>query len=484
MALSRAEIASVVDEIRQAIVGGWIQKVHQPGPRTITLEIRAGGHTVALLLSADPDTARLHLLSRRYLNPPSPPSFCQFLRAHVQSARIDAVEQAAGERIIRLALTVRRGPCALIAELTGRRTNLIVVDGDETVLASLDAERAAPGQTYRPPAPRGLAQDAAELTPAVAADRAQPFPVSSALERRYCEQEETLILARARQARLSEIRARMKKTARRAEALRVDIEKAKGYQRYDRYGELLKANLHAMKKGQDRVTVIDYFDPETPELLIPLDPTKTAQGNMEEYFKKHRKYLTAEREIMPRLTETEREMEALSAERRRIEDGSWSPERKPPRAEPGSVRRQAGARTKVGEARTGPFRRFLSSDGLAIYVGRNAGENEHLTFGEGRPDDLWLHARGMPGSHVLVRLEKGAEPPYETLRDAATLALLYSDLKKSGKGEVIYTRRKHVRKVKGKSPGTVTVTNEKTLFVALDRPRLDRMKERSTRERR
>jgi predicted ribosome quality control (RQC) complex YloA/Tae2 family protein len=114
-----------------------------------------------------------------------------------------------------------------------------------------------------------------------------------------------------------------------------------------------------------------------------------------------------------------------------------------------------------------------------MYVGRNARENDTLTFNEARPDDLWLHAQGAPGSHVLVRVEKGADPPPETLRDAATLALLYSDLKKSGKGEVIYTRRKYVRKVKGKNLGSVTVTQEKTIFVVLDRARLDRLKERS-----
>jgi predicted ribosome quality control (RQC) complex YloA/Tae2 family protein len=121
----------------------------------------------------------------------------------------------------------------------------------------------------------------------------------------------------------------------------------------------------------------------------------------------------------------------------------------------------------------------VSIDGLPIYVGRNARENDALTFGEARPDDLWLHAQGAPGSHVVLRLEKGADPSHETLRDAAALALLYSDLKKSGKGEVIYTRRKFVRKVKGKSPGAVTVTQEKTIFISLDRARLDRLKERA-----
>lgn len=82
-------------------------------------------------------------------------------------------------------------------------------------------------------------------------------------------------------------------------------------------------------------------------------------------------------------------------------------------------------------------------------MGKNARENEELTCKFAHSEDLWLHAHGTPGSHVVVRLEKGMNPPPETLKDAATLALLYSDLKKSGKGEVIYTRRKYVRKVKG-----------------------------------
>jgi len=112
-------------------------------------------------------------------------------------------------------------------------------------------------------------------------------------------------------------------------------------------------------------------------------------------------------------------------------------------------------------------------------VGRNARENEELSLKFAKSDDLWLHAQGTPGSHVVVRLEKGSDPPPETIKDAATLALLYSDLKKSGKGEVIYTRRKYVRKAKGQPPGTVTVTQEKAIFVTLDKTRLQALKERS-----
>jgi predicted ribosome quality control (RQC) complex YloA/Tae2 family protein len=94
-------------------------------------------------------------------------------------------------------------------------------------------------------------------------------------------------------------------------------------------------------------------------------------------------------------------------------------------------------------------------------------------------DDIWLHARGSPGSHVIVRLGKGADLPPETLRDAATLALLYSDLKKSGKGEVIHTRRKWVKKAKGQAAGAVIVTQEKTISLKLDPQRLAALKERN-----
>jgi predicted ribosome quality control (RQC) complex YloA/Tae2 family protein len=263
------------------------------------------------------------------------------------------------------------------------------------------------------------------------------------------------------------------------EVLQGDLDKAARYRDYARYGELLKTNLHAIKKGHEELIVVDYFDPAMPELIIPLDPSKSPQGNMDDYFKKHRKHVAAEREIRPRLARAEEDLNALQIERTNLERGLSDPvpSSSSPRGAP-TAALPPYAKAKR-ETRSGPFRRFVSHDGLAIYVGRNARENEALTFGEARPDDLWLHAHGTPGSHVVLRLEKGADLSHETLLDAATLALLYSDLKKSGKGEVNYTRRKYVRKVKGKSAGTVTVTQEKTIFVTLDRTRLERLKERA-----
>jgi predicted ribosome quality control (RQC) complex YloA/Tae2 family protein len=472
--LSVQDIAAIVGEIAPAVTGGWIQKIFQPAPRAILLEIRTPGQTLSLYVSADPETARLHLVTERYPNPATPPPFCQFLRAHIQGARIQQLEQVQSDRVVRLHLREREGPCSLIAELTGRRANLLLVDGNEGVLTALDMDREKPGTVYTPPSNRIGTHETAEPLWASSAGVDAPFPISAEIERRYRQREEELTTHRLRQARLGELKKRLKKAARRADALRSDLEKAARYQGHARYGELLKANLHLMRKGQDQLTVVDYFDDTLPELVIPLDPSKSPQGNMDDYFKKYRKHLAAEKEIRPRLEAEEQQIKALRTELADVERDGWSPP-----STPLPVLRKV--RSKTGHSprqRSGPFRRFLSSDGLPIYVGRNAQENDLLTFGEARPDDLWLHAHGAPGSHVVVRLEKGAEPPVETIRDAAVLALLYSDLKKSGKGEVIYTRKKHVRKVKAQSPGTVTVTQEKTIFVTLDRARLDRLKER------
>lgn len=476
MGLSRAEIEAAVREIAPVLTGGWVQKLHQPTPRAITLQVRVPGRTVSLLISADSDAARLHFLTQRQPNPAAPPPFCQFLRARIQGARLDGVEQVQRDRIVRFRMTARQGACSLIAQLTGKRADLLLLDAEDKILASLNAPREQVGKPYQPPAQRNPTDVEVRSQSLPVADEDGPFPVSAAIERRFQQREEETARARMRQSRVVEIRKRLKKATRRLEALQADLDKAARFREHVRYGELLKANLGKIHKGQDRITVIDYFDPATAELVIPLDPSKSPKGNMDDYFKKYRKHVVAEREIRPRLEAVMRESDALRVELTAVESGEWEPPLRHEASAGHPVRRRKPAINESRQARSGPFRRFESIDGVPIYVGRNARENEALTFKMARSDDLWLHARGTPGSHVVVRLEKGANPLPETIRDAATLALQYSDLKKSGKGEVIYTRRKWVRKVKGQSPGTVTVTQEKTIFVQLDRARLERLK--------
>jgi len=482
VALTATEIAKVTGELAPALAGGWIQKIYQPTARTILLEIRAPGQTHRFLISCHQESARLHLTTAAFQNPPTPPPFCQFLRAHLQGARIDQVEKIQGDRIVQLALTAKEGPCRLVAELTGKTSNLLVLDEAGRIRRDLNGVKDLVGQRYVPPVHQQRERGAASHARFSEDFPESPFPLSAAIEAHYHMAEAASVVETVRNARAGILRKSIKKLGRRIEAWHEDLAKAEKYKAYARYGELIKANLGTIRKGQTDVAVVDYFDEELPNLTIPLDQTKTPQGNMDDYFRKHRKHLVAERELHPRIEEGQKELESLRQELTAIEQGTWQPPDIPHLTVRARILSRTGGGKGRQEERQGPFRRFTSSDGLAIYVGRNARENDELTFGLAKSDDLWLHTRGTPGSHVVVRLEKGIDPPPETIRDAATLALLYSDLKKSGKGDVIYTRRKWVKKAKGQAPGAVIVTQEKSLHVSLEKKRLDALKARSAHE--
>lgn len=470
--LTASDVTEVLKEISPLLRGGWIQKIQQPTDRTLVLDVRVPGRTHRLLISCRPNFARLNLTTHSLTSPPTPPPFCQFLRAHFQRARIDDIRQVGNDRIIELSITGREGAHLIVCELTGHKANILVLNAERRVIRDLLRQHPT-GQAYVPPAQhntdRGTAPGRFTVT------FGGEFPVSETIDAYYRKQETAQTIEKVKEERLRVLKKRLKKEQRLIEAWRNDLSKATAYRDYARYGELMKANLGAVRKGTDHIELTDYFDESLPAITIPLDPIKSAQANMDDYFRKHRKYLAAERELKPRIEQAEHGIAQLRREIKDIEQGTWTP----PTVSSARPNATNGTTLRVTDQRRGPFRRFTSTDGLPIFVGRNARENDELTFGLAKSDDLWLHARGTPGSHVVVRLGKGTDIPPETLRDAAMLAILYSDLKRSGKGDIIYTRRKWVKKAKGQAPGTVVVTQEKSLHVTLDKKRLDALKIRA-----
>lgn len=119
------------------------------------------------------------------------------------------------------------------------------------------------------------------------------------------------------------------------------------------------------------------------------------------------------------------------------------------------------ARPRGGQA--GALR--VAVEGFTIWVGRNSRQNDQVTFVKGTPDDLWLHARGVPGAHVIVKVEGARDVPDDVIRRAAELAAHFSTGRSDGRVLVDVTRRKHVRKIKGGKPGMVTYRNEEPIEV-------------------
>ncbi|MFQ5507738.1 MAG: NFACT RNA binding domain-containing protein [Leptospirillia bacterium] len=240
-----------------------------------------------------------------------------------------------------------------------------------------------------------------------------------------------------------------KRTERRIAAMRRDLKKLTGWQRWEREGELLSAHRHLMRRGMERVTVTDWYADDCAERVILLDPGRTPDENIEARFKRMRKAKKGMPLLEGRIAEAEKELNRLLRE---------GPVALP---EPADQAPFGGGKQEVAH-----FRRFRAADGWEVYVGRSATENDRLTFRFARGNDLWFHARDVPGSHVLLRGR--GEAPQHVVLQAALLAAHFSRLKKEGGGEVMYTPRKYLKRPRGGSPGQVLVTQERVLDVGLE----------------
>lgn len=204
---------------------------------------------------------------------------------------------------------------------------------------------------------------------------------------------------------------------------------------------------------------------------IPLDPALTAKENAQEYFERYRKAQKAGDQLPERIAEAETERDYLRQLRVQAEHAETFPAIEAIRAE---FEEHTGGRQPVGEKpgqkakkarQTRRVTPLADLEGNLIYIGRSGKENDQVTFDVGGPSDLWLHARGIPGSHVILRTVRPDDEPEEAIETAAALAAFYSGSRSDGTVEVDVARRRDVRKIKGGGPGMVTYRNEYTIPV-------------------
>lgn len=235
------------------------------------------------------------------------------------------------------------------------------------------------------------------------------------------------------------------------------------------FGDLLTANLHLIARGASSVTVQNYYADGCPETEIPLSTRLTPSQNAQSYYKKYRKAKVAGQYARGQLDAIERDLALL-------ENALDDLDKCETTADLGEVRyvlSQAGflrpepSRGRGGKSKKLPEGkpcRFTAPDGTVIEVGKNSLQNDRLTL-HARGGETWLHAQGIPGSHVLIRTE--APPSDETLLYAAKLAAYFSKGRNHPQLPVDYTLRKYVRKSANAPAGLVTYTNFKTLIIGL-----------------
>jgi predicted ribosome quality control (RQC) complex YloA/Tae2 family protein len=572
MSLDGIVVRSLAHQL-ELCIGGRINKIHQPSPHDIVLQIRAQSANYRLLLSANPTYPRLHLTEETFQNPTEPPMFCMLMRKHCEGAIIERIEQVGLERIMHIDvrhrdelgdLTVRR----IVIELMGRHSNIILVDpatnqildGIHHVTPAISSYRIVmPGSSYTAPPEqnktnpllltkaefihqmsvdadaeilrdRRLVQQFSGMSPLIAKEivyRAALQASDHELERLWdgfhsvmepvrsngytpniidSEQdgkayfsvvELTHLTGRARvfstiseclesfysgkaerdtvKQRTSDLNRFLQneiaKNQKKLEKLEDALREGQDADKFRIIGELLIASLHLVNRGDRQVEVLNYYDEDQRMLTIALDPQLTPAENAQRYFKKYSKLKNSLGVVGEQVKSAHEEIAYLGTILAQLETASLRDieEIREELMEQGYLRDRQKKTIKKKKPDRPSLTCYTSSEGIAIYVGKNNLQNEYLTNRLAQAGDTWLHTKDIPGSHVVIRSGQYGEA---TLHEAAQLAAYFSQARASSQVPVDYTLIRHVRKPNGAKPGFVIYEQQKTLYVTPEEDRI------------
>lgn len=239
------------------------------------------------------------------------------------------------------------------------------------------------------------------------------------------------------------------------------------------YGELLLAYGDRVPKGADSITLPDLYNPDQ-KVTVPLDPSKSANTNAQNHFKRYRKAKSGQQKIKKQLNKTRAEIEYCRGLLYTIENNTADSleEIRQEMIEAGFLReKRKSAKKKISAPQ--PLN-FKTSSGRTILVGSNNRQNDYITFKAAVRRDTWFHVKNVPGSHVVLK-EAPYPPPDQDLEEAAFLAAYFSKGRDSGAVDVDYTEVRHVRRRPGGKPGSVFYENYETITVNPLEERLKRL---------
>ncbi len=266
------------------------------------------------------------------------------------------------------------------------------------------------------------------------------------------------------------------RVARRLEAQRRELKDTEDRDWLRECGDIITANMYAMKKGQRELVAEDFYAEGGGERSIPLDPKKTPQQNAAMYYKEYNRMKSAVTHLTVQIASGEGELEYLESvleELERAENEQDLLEIRSELTDGGYLRSPKGGRPGK-RLRSQPMR-FRSSAGLLIRVGRNNAQNEQLSLKDSSKGDMWFHAQKTPGSHVVVSLEGGRLDDV-TAAEAASLAAYYSGAASSGKAPVDMTEVRNLKKPAGGRPGMVIYHTYRTVMAKPDGELAERLK--------
>ncbi|MDR0310036.1 MAG: NFACT RNA binding domain-containing protein [Acidobacteriota bacterium] len=494
--LSLKELKRAVRAAAPLITGARLKRIDQPEPCGLILTFDTKSDKIPLLFTCRPGYARF-CLAQAAESSASDGSFYQYLRANWAGCRVAGFDAAENDRQAVLRLESGTSKCEIVFSIMGARSNIYLLDAGGGLVHSLrpleeTRNELAVGEPWTPPRDAAVSEGIDRWE--AVADSAYLNEIAEtcrALERRGDAED---LARRVRQALKKENAFLDRKRA----GLLEDLRKAQQAQADLRRGELLKNVLHTVRRGDDRVQAVDYETGETVE--IPLDARLSPAANLERYFSRYHKEQRGERRISELLTELDsvrRELEeidervktALLADvpdtaalweiaelplvRRNLKRQPVGGQKKtPPGNPPPHAVGKAGKDDLPSRLRP---KRYLTEEGLEIWVGRNDEGNDYLTTRLARGNDLFFHLEGYPGSHVVLRTQGRTDPSPKSVLDACELAVHFSKMKNAGSADVHVAPIKDVKKPRGAKAGLVYVRGGKSIRLKRIPDRLEKI---------
>ena len=578
MALDGLVIHSLVDELSTKLVGGKVDKVHQPEDDEIVLYIRNNKENYKLVLSCSSSNPRVYIANDyKKENPKKAPMLCMLFRKYIQSGNIVGISQVGFERIIKISVDSldelkEKSTKDIYIEIMGRHSNIIlthsldnkIIDSAKRIPTSISRVRQIlPGITYElPPAQsklnplhnisnsdfidslksyegpifKGIYSKFLGISPIISkeicyranvnektaisdlsnselnslynefnnlfkdirnnnyspcivvnekVDRVVDFScislnlynefkfiikdsMSTILEDYYKTKDiKDRIHQRASDLKKS-ISIKLERLYHKQEKQEEELKEAENADIYKVKGELLTAYIYMIQKGMESIEVQNFYDPNYENISISLKKNLTPSENSQRYFKKYNKLKTAKKKITSQMSINKEEIDYLENILLNIENCENLAELQDIKDELISLgySKASGklkSKKEIAKLTTSPHE-FMSSDGVKILVGKNNKQNDHLTLRIADPDDIWMHTKNIPGSHVIIKCA-GKEVSEQTIYEGAMLAAYFSKSKMSAQVPVDYTKKKHVKKPSGSKPGMVIYETNSTMYV-------------------
>lgn len=467
-------LQKICAELEAALAGRKFGKIFSLSRFQIAIDFRLPDSNY-LFISIEPTNPRIYLIKRRLRDleksSKTESAFLLFLRKNLSNAVLLTVGKMKDERIIwfnfvtqnEIGLTEN---LVLIAQLTGRSANLFLTDQNDFILDSA-RENFGEGQEiankYAPP--RREEEKRKKGDEEIFA-QGEFQTLSESLDDFYLREEAAKAFHATAQTARNKLKQEIAKREKLVKKLGQDLENHGDAAKWKRFGDLLLANPGTATRKGDTVFVTDFFDENLPIVEIEIEENLSLTEAATKFFRRYTKARNAQQEISKRLAVLESEIESFKPQSEALEKAIEKKDeealaefagKKPPEI-------KSRSKGKRDENFTGA-RRYTSSDGFEILVGKGSKDNDFLTFRVAKSNDLWLHAADYPGSHVVVKNSNRNEIPPRTLLEAAQIAAFFSKAKKQAKVAVHYTQKKFVNKPKGAALGLVSLASFKTILV-------------------